>query len=186
MGPVERVVTHRVASRANEGFGTDGAVGRQVNVRQVIDAEEGPASDIYDGIKAGDFAQLHRFIEGMLRNLGDACGPLDTFQPTVGKRRLCDGRDVGHACDRGDSNAPNKGGSRDARHARRHEEGSGGCAWAARLVVRLVACVTGAARWPVEGCVIHRESGAGNEEGQQPLQEAVTIPRTMDQHRSSH
>ena len=77
VGSVEKVVTHRVTASVLEGAGTDDAVGRQVDVRQVVDAEEGPAADVCDGIKTGDFAQRLRFVESPTWNIGGARGPVD-------------------------------------------------------------------------------------------------------------
>lgn len=76
MGSVENVVAHRVTASVLKGAGTDGAVGGQVNVRQVDDAVEGPAADVCDGIKTGDFAQRLRFVEGPTWNLGGSRGPV--------------------------------------------------------------------------------------------------------------
>ena len=78
MGSVEFVVTHLGCAPARlKGAGTYGAVGRQEHVRQVAGAIEGPAADVCEGIKTGDYAQLRRFFEDELRYHGDARGPVD-------------------------------------------------------------------------------------------------------------
>ena len=77
MGSVEQVGTHCVTASVLKGAGTDDAVGRQVDVRQVVDAEEGPTADVCDGIKTGDFAQRLRFVEGPTWDICGARGPVD-------------------------------------------------------------------------------------------------------------
>ena len=145
MGSVEFVVTHLGCAPARlKGAGTDGAVGRQENIRQVAGSIEGPAADVCEGIKTGDFAQLRRFVEGPTWNHGGARGPVDVVQATVCKCMVFDARHVGHACDRGDFRAPSKSSRRDSRHARRHKEGSVCFAWAVQRFVRYtVTCLAG-------------------------------------------